>query len=89
MEGEQTERSTPISIGGSLLALGGEDKNGKTVSTVHLYQPDTGEWEKVGDLLTPRSNCTCTVIEDRKLFMAGGNNDGNLLVEVDMALIEK
>ena len=51
----QTGGSSPISICGSLLAVGGLDK-GNEVTTIQLYQPDTEEWVKVGDLPTPRCN---------------------------------
>ena len=45
--------STPLSIGGSLLALGGQDmKDRQPVTTILHYQPETGEWVKVGDLAT-------------------------------------
>ncbi len=41
------ELSAPLSIGRSLLAVGGADDRG---SSIHLYQPDTRRWVKVGDL---------------------------------------
>ena len=40
-------RSSPLSISGSLLALGWD---GKVMTAIHHYQPETGEWVKVGDL---------------------------------------
>ena len=43
--------STPLSISGSLIAVGGYDI--ASINAIHLYQPDTGEWVKVGDLPTP------------------------------------
>ena len=70
--GLQTTSSTPLSISGSLLAVGGMDKGRKDVTAIHLYQPDTGEWVKVGDLPTPRWNCTCAMITDREMVVAGG-----------------
>ena len=63
--------STPLSISGSLLAVGGRDKDG-AASGIHLYQPDTDEWVKVGDLPTPQWNCACTMLTDSELFVAGG-----------------
>ena len=82
----QTTRSTPLSISGSLLAVGGWDKDRKAVTAIHLYQPDTGEWVKVGDLPTPRYNCACA---DREMLVAGGiDQDGNRLKRMDIALIK-
>ena len=83
MEGVNILHSTPLSISGSLLALGGK-KNGKAVTDIHLYQPDTGEWVKVGDLPSPRYNCTGVMINNRELLVAGGS--GNK-AGVDIAVI--
>jgi hypothetical protein len=49
------------------------DKDGRAVTAIHLYQPNTEEWVKVGDLSTPRYDCTCAMITDRELLVAGGN----------------
>ena len=73
ISGLQTAHSTPLSISGSLLAVGGMDKDRKIVTTILLYQPDTGEWVKVGDLPTPRWKCTCAMITDREMVVAGGS----------------
>ena len=65
--------STPLSISGSLLALGGEIMDTlESVTTIHHYQPETGEWVKVGDLQSPRYNCTCIVINNGEVLVAGG-----------------
>ena len=71
ISGLQTTNSTPLSISGSLFAVGGL-KDRKFFTAIHLYQPDTGEWVKVGDLPTPRCDCTCAMITDRKMVVAGG-----------------
>ena len=65
--------STPLSISGSLLAVGEKimDKR-ELVTTIHHYQPETGEWVKVGDLPSPRSRCTCTVMNNGEVLVAGG-----------------
>ena len=64
-------RAAPLSISGSLLAVGGY-KDPKAVSALHLYQPDAGQWVKVGDLPSPRCHCTCVMISDKELLVAGG-----------------
>ena len=87
ISGLQTTFSTPLSISGSLLAVGGKDKDHKAVTAIHLYQPDTGEWVKVGDLPTPRYLYTCAIITDRELLVAGGQ-DGKRLKRMDIALIK-
>ena len=85
ISGLQITHSTPLSISGSLLAVGGMD--GESVTAIHLYQPDTGEWVKVGDLPTRRYNCTCAMITDRELLVTGGW-DGNKLKRMDIALMK-
>ena len=85
--GLQTALSAPLSISGSLLAVGGIDKQGKAVTAIQLYQPDTGEWVKVGDLPTPRYQCTCTMIADREMLVTGGRDEKHYLCRSDMALI--
>ena len=72
ISGLQTTNSTPLSISGSLVAVGGKDKDRKAMTAIHLYQPGTGEWVKVGDLPIPRCYCTCTMITDREMLVAGG-----------------
>ena len=73
ISGLQTTHSTPLSISGSLLAVGGVKKD---LTEIHLYQPDTGEWVKVGDLPTQslRSHCSCTMITDRELLVVCGES---------------
>ena len=81
----QTVHSSPITISGSLLAVGGADK-GNDVTTIQLYHPHTEEWVKVGDLPTPRRDCTCAMITDREMIVAGGES-GCRISRLDFALI--
>ena len=84
----QLTNSTPLVVNGSLLAVGGQDKDWEAVTAIHLYQPDEGEWMKVGDLPSPRSSCTCTMTTDREVFVAGGQKVWGLpLKRVDSAEI--
>jgi len=80
--------STPLSISGSLLAVGGKDKDDKAVSTILLYQPDNGQWVKVGDLPTPRYNCTCIMLTDRELLVAGGFDGNNKMKLVNITSVQ-
>ena len=63
--------SSPLSISGSLLALGGQ-KDRKVMTAIHHYRPETGEWVKVGDLPSPRYNCTCAQTTEGEILVAGG-----------------
>ncbi len=66
------ELSAPLSIGRSLLAVGGWDDRYYPSSSIHLYQPDTRRWVKVGDLPTARDSCTCSVLPSGEVIVAGG-----------------
>ena len=80
--GLQVKRSTPLSMSGWLLAVGGRGEDGNAVSAIHLYQPATGEWVKVGDLPTPlpRYGGICTVIGDVKILVGGECDPDNSLI---------
>ena len=83
----QLTYSTPLSISGSLLAVCGRD--GTMTTVIHLYQPDTRKWVKVGDLPTPRRDCTCAMITDKEMLVAGGGDGINniILKNTDIALL--
>ena len=73
--------SSPLSISGSLLALGWD---GKVMTAIHHYQPETGEWVKVGDLPSPRQNCTCAQITEGEILVAGGYDGKSLLRSTEL-----
>jgi hypothetical protein len=56
---------------GKVLAIGGRDTNGP-MSSVELYDPDTGLWSSTGSLQTPRAAHTATLLPDGKVLVAGG-----------------
>ena len=80
--------STPLSISGSLLVVGGRNKDREAVTAIHLYQPCTGKWVKVGDLPTPRRDCICAKIGDKEMFVAGGHDGENTLKSTNIALLK-
>ena len=65
-------RSAPLSIGRSILTVGGANDRLNPSSSIHLYQPDTRRWVKVGDLPTARDCCTCSVLPSGEVIVAGG-----------------
>ena len=87
ISGLQLTDSTPLSISGSLLAVGGRNKDRKSVTAIYLYQPATGKWVKVGDLSTPRRDCICAKITDKEMLVAGGDDGENSLKNTDIASI--
>lgn len=78
----------PLSISGSLLIVGGFDKQDKRlVSDIYLYQCETEEWVKVGEMITARWDCTSATITSKELLVVGGKMYNNH-VRLDIAAIE-
>ena len=71
--GLQTVYCTPLSISGSLLVVGGM-QDYSAMPLIHLYQPDTGKWVKVGHLSASRCDCICAMITDKEMLVAGGED---------------
>ena len=70
--------SSPLILGGSLLAIGGWDpKKECSVSTIQRYVPDTNTWVHAGELPHPLYNCTCIMTAGR-LHVFGGYSNGKL-----------
>ncbi len=68
--------SCPLNIGGSLLAVGGVDMEGKKlVSTIQRYVPETNTWVQAGQLPHAVQTCTCIMASDKVHVMGG--SDGN------------
>ncbi len=71
--------SCPLNIGGSLMAVGGEDmKNLKPVSTIQRYVTETNKWVQAGQL--PHAVCyfTCIMASGKVLVMGGHGGNSNL-----------
>ena len=70
--------SSPLSLEGSLLVLGGRDiKKEYPVSTIQRYVPETNTWVLAGELPHPLYNCTCIMIAGR-LHVFGGYSERKL-----------
>ena len=69
-------RSTALAFNGALLVLGGGDWFNVSTAIYH-YQPSHGRWIKAGKLSTARLQCTCTVLPNGDLYVAGGGNDAD------------
>ena len=63
--------STAISLRGYLIAVGGYHDN-RIRTDIHLYQPESEQWTKVGDLPNVRELCSCVVLPSGELLVAGG-----------------
>ena len=64
-------RSSPVTIGNTLLTVGGKDKPswaGSPTSSIQMYNPTTNQWTRVGDLPEQIGNPHC-VIMNSELFV--------------------
>ena len=77
------KRSSPVNVGGSLLAAGGWDDLCNPSSFIHLYQPNSRRWVKVGDLPTALFCCTCSVLPSGEVIVAGGTDVGSRISTVN------
>lgn len=76
----------PVAIRGLLFAVGGEEKENHFISSILVYEPESSSWEKVGDLPTPRSRCTCVLGTEKEVLVIGGALPSNPC-QVDIAAI--
>ena len=81
--------SAAIAVSGSVLAIGGYVNESKysTTTAIHVYQPATNNWEKVGDLPSPRSACSSTLLPSGEILVAGGRDSKGCTSRVDAAVL--
>ena len=82
----QLENSTALSLRGYLIAVGGYHDN-RTRTDIHLYQPESEQWTKVGDLPNARQCCSCVVLPSGELLVAGGEEGYDWTRRVDVASV--
>lgn len=63
--------SAAIAFNGSLLTVGGRLDNVYSTA-IHIYQSETEQWKKVGELPTPRSSCSCALLPNGEILVVGG-----------------
>ena len=71
--------STAVSLHGRLLAIGGKDSEGEPATAVYMYQPttDSGSWEIISHMTTPRHWCLAVVLPGNQLMVVGGWTTGD------------
>ena len=84
------EWSAALALHGSLLAVGGRHSSEDPSSAIHLYQPGSRQWVKVGDLPTARSSCSCTLLPSGEILVAGGyiKQGSSYISRVDVASVD-
>ena len=81
------EYSAALALHGSLLAVGGWHDRQHRSSAIHLYQPGSRQWVKVGDLPTARSHCSCTLLSSGEILVVGGRDDNGRISRVDVTAV--
>ncbi len=79
--------STAVSLYDSLLAVGGKDDQKRRSSTISLYNPQTRQWTKVGDVPAALSECSCTVLPSGELIVLGGREEGRSSTKLYIATV--
>lgn len=72
--GLQLYKSAPLSISGSLLSVGGKDKDFEAVTAIYLYEANTGAWVKVGGLPSSCHDCACVINSQWEVLVFGAWN---------------
>ena len=65
-------QSTLITLGGHLLAIGGEDDSEKETADVHCYDTHTDSWQVMSKMKNKRCLCLAAVLPEDCLFVVGG-----------------
>ena len=64
--------STAVSVGGQLLAIGGQDEDRKVTPAIVAYNPNSNSWQNMGHVTTPRLLPLVALLPSNKLIVAGG-----------------
>ena len=65
-------RSTPVTFGSRLIAIGGEREGDLPVSFIHAYSWHTKSWVEVGNLPNAGCDCCVVVLSTGELIVIGG-----------------
>ena len=80
------DNASIVGVHGSPLIVGGRNQFFQGSSAIHIYNQEKNAWNKVGDLPTVRSSCTCCLLPNGEILIAGGlDNSGNQTKRMDVA----
>ncbi|HEX9081784.1 MAG TPA: kelch repeat-containing protein, partial [Holophagaceae bacterium] len=63
---------------------GGTDAGGNPVAAGELYDPATATFATLGNLVTPRSQHTATLLPTGKVLLAGGTGTSSVLASAEL-----
>ena len=63
---------TCAAVNGELLVVGGRDKDGKSSSAIHKYNPTTNSWDLISNMPTARWRSFVAVLPTNEMMVVGG-----------------
>ena len=81
-------QSTLITLGGHLLAIGGEDDSGRDTADVHCYDTHTNSWQIVSKMKNKRHLCLAAVLPEDCLLVVGGRCVSKNLDSVEIGSLQ-
>ena len=62
-------------LDGKILIAGGFGNRFKVLKAVEIYDPVSGEWEKVADMNFPRAEHSAALLQDGRILVTGGRDE--------------
>ena len=75
-------RSTLVTFGAHLLALGGQESPGQSSANVYQYNAHTDSWSVVSRMTHKRSQCLAAVLPGDQLIAVGGFDNFSATIEI-------
>ena len=79
--------STCFTLNGQLLAVGGQDSDGKKTDAVYMYNIAVNFWEVISHMPTARCDCLVAVLPGNQLMVVGGTTGPSVTDKVEIATL--
>lgn len=84
MTSSRSSHTATLLPNSKLLVTGGYDYYGPdiTLSKTEIFDPTTGIWSQLEDMISARSTHTATLLPNGKILLAGGRNDSDIALSI-------